>query len=179
MTLKLRDSLQLLTTQLFDACVLNDDCKFHEIFRLLDHNEIVLHTIIKYSRDHLGQSILHICCSYGSWTMLNTLFENVSNLDINMVNELDNDNTPLHKAMEFALLDPLNGKSLVQYLLFQGANPLLLNSMGQKPVDVMLQSGLSFDPKMVHFLNDVEDLMHWNHNKTVNQTELLRLMGSL
>ncbi|KTW31451.1 hypothetical protein T552_00093 [Pneumocystis carinii B80] len=93
--------------------------------------------LINNSRDGLGNTSLHLSVQYGSIACLNILLD-VENLEINSKNFLE-ENTPLHKAVEYQYKDKDIALEMVESLIDAGADPRIKNKMKQKPIDLVDQ----------------------------------------
>ncbi|QSL65447.1 hypothetical protein MERGE_002758 [Pneumocystis wakefieldiae] len=93
--------------------------------------------LINNSRDGVGNTALHLCVQYGSIACLNILLD-VKNLEINSKNFLE-ENTPLHKAVEYQYKDKDIALEMVESLIDAGADPRIKNKMKQKPIDLVNQ----------------------------------------
>lgn len=89
--------------------------------------------------DGLGNGVLHIAATYGSYEILDILLDQ-EGLEIDEIDRLEKD-TPLHKAVRYVnSLDKSewsDGQHIVDILLDAGCDPRIRNKAKLKPVELV------------------------------------------
>ncbi|KAJ5157449.1 uncharacterized protein N7482_008549 [Penicillium canariense] len=86
--------------------------------------------------DTMGNHALHICASYGSYDVMDALFD-IQYFECDPLTRLDQD-TPLHTAVRYANeKDAELGGDMIQMMCEAGCDPRVRNKHGQKPVDLV------------------------------------------
>ncbi|KAH7135656.1 ankyrin repeat protein-like protein [Dendryphion nanum] len=101
--------------------------------------EHVAETLNK-AADGLGNGVLHIAATYGSYDVLDVLLDQ-EGLEIDEIDRLEKD-TPLHKAVRYVnSLDKADwssaGHPIVDILLDAGCDPRIRNKAKLKPVELV------------------------------------------
>ncbi|KAJ5585189.1 uncharacterized protein N7459_004989 [Penicillium hispanicum] len=86
--------------------------------------------------DALGNYALHICALYGSYDVMDALFD-IQYFECDPLTRMDKD-TPLHIAVRFANdKDAELGQEMVKMMCDAGCDPRVRNKHGQKPADLV------------------------------------------
>ncbi|KAJ5736791.1 uncharacterized protein N7483_001916 [Penicillium malachiteum] len=86
--------------------------------------------------DALGNHALHICALYGSYDVMDSLFD-IQYFECDPLTRMDKD-TPLHIAVRFANeKDAELGEEMVKMMCEAGCDPRVRNKHGQKPADLV------------------------------------------
>jgi len=85
--------------------------------------------------DALGNTALHVAAQYGALEVMDELLDQ-EGLDVDPVNKIEQD-TPLHKACEYARREKEHGLAVVEMLTEAGADPRIRNKQKRKPVDLV------------------------------------------
>ncbi|KAJ5723115.1 hypothetical protein N7488_001150 [Penicillium malachiteum] len=86
--------------------------------------------------DALGNHALHICALYGSYDVMDALFD-IQYFECDPLTRMDKD-TPLHIAVRFANeKDAELGEEMVKMMCEAGCDPRVRNKHGQKPADLV------------------------------------------
>lgn len=89
--------------------------------------------------DSLGNYALHICAMYGSYDVMDYLFD-IQHFECDPLTRVDRD-TPLHTAVRYANeKDPTLGLEMVKMMCEAGCDPRVKNKHGQKPIDLVYQN---------------------------------------
>ncbi|AGO13403.1 AaceriAFR268Cp [[Ashbya] aceris (nom. inval.)] len=122
--------------------------------------------LINESRDPLGNTCLHLCCTHGSWEALDMI------LDLDCAIEVDPQNTagdtPLHAAARYAAEEPEHATFLASNLVQVGADPRVRNKDGLRPVELV--HGSELEP-LVDVLQGAE-LAYDTHGEALNADEI-------
>lgn len=87
-------------------------------------------------KDALGNFALHICATYGSYDVMDALFD-IQYFECDPLTRLDQD-TPLHVAVRFSNeKDPELGLAMIEMMCEAGCDPRVRNKHGQKPADLV------------------------------------------
>lgn len=87
-------------------------------------------------KDALGNYALHICATYGSFDVMDALFD-IQYFECDPLTRVDQD-TPLHVAVRFANeKDSALGLEMIEMMCEAGCDPRVRNKHGQKPVDLV------------------------------------------
>ncbi|CRG85863.1 hypothetical protein PISL3812_02867 [Talaromyces islandicus] len=87
-------------------------------------------------KDALGNYALHICALYGSYDVMDALFD-IQYFECDPVTRVDQD-TPLHVAVRYANeKDPELGLEMISMMCEAGCDPRVRNKPGQKPIDLV------------------------------------------
>ncbi|KAH8692754.1 ankyrin repeat protein [Talaromyces proteolyticus] len=87
-------------------------------------------------KDALGNYALHICATYGSYDVMDALFD-IQYFECDPVTRVDQD-TPLHVAVRYANeQDSELGREMISMMCEAGCDPRVRNKHGQKPVDLV------------------------------------------
>lgn len=84
--------------------------------------------------DALGNTALHVAAQYGALEVMDELLDQ-EGLDVDLANKIEQD-TPLHKACEYARREKQHGLAVVEMLTEAGADPRIRNKQKQKPIEV-------------------------------------------
>ncbi|KAF3394688.1 Ankyrin repeat-containing protein [Penicillium rolfsii] len=86
--------------------------------------------------DSMGNHALHICASYGSYDVMDALFD-IQYFECDPLTRVDKD-TPLHVAVRFANeKDAELGAEMIAMMCEAGCDPRVRNKHGQKPADLV------------------------------------------
>ncbi|GLI72228.1 hypothetical protein PoHVEF18_000398 [Penicillium ochrochloron] len=86
--------------------------------------------------DTMGNHALHICASYGSYDVMDALFD-IQYFECDPLTRVDKD-TPLHTAVRFANeKDAELGAEMIAMMCEAGCDPRVRNKHGQKPADLV------------------------------------------
>ncbi|KAJ5678715.1 hypothetical protein N7462_006959 [Penicillium macrosclerotiorum] len=86
--------------------------------------------------DPLGNHALHVCASYGSYDVMDALFD-IQFFECDPLTRLDKD-TPLHTAVRYANeKDAELGLEMIKMMCEAGCDPRVRNKHGQKPADLV------------------------------------------
>ncbi|KAJ5364321.1 uncharacterized protein N7496_010034 [Penicillium cataractarum] len=86
--------------------------------------------------DTMGNHALHICASYGSYDVMDALFD-IQYFECDPLTRIDKD-TPLHTAVRFANeKDAELGAEMIAMMCEAGCDPRVRNKHGQKPADLV------------------------------------------
>lgn len=91
--------------------------------------------LLNSSRDAIGDSVLHLCCKYGCYEVMNEIID-LAGVDLNPKNAHTGD-TPLHYAANYSFQEPDYALFLIQQLIEVGADPTIKNNEGLRPVDII------------------------------------------
>ncbi|KAL7268519.1 hypothetical protein RUND412_008855 [Rhizina undulata] len=86
------------------------------------------------STDALGNTALHVAAQYGSLEVLDQLLDQ-EGLEVDPLNKIEQE-TPLHKAVEYATREKDHGLEVVEMLIDAGADPRIRNKQKRKPLDL-------------------------------------------
>lgn len=87
-------------------------------------------------KDAMGNYALHICAMYGSYDVMDALFD-IQYFECDPLTRQDQD-TPLHVAVRFANEKDSNlGLEMIEMMCEAGCDPRVRNKHGQKPVDLV------------------------------------------
>ncbi|KAI7977941.1 hypothetical protein EIK77_009481 [Talaromyces pinophilus] len=87
-------------------------------------------------KDGMGNHALHICAMYGSYDVMDALFD-IQYFECDPLTRLDQD-TPLHLAVRYANeKDHYLGLEMIEMMCEAGCDPRVRNKHGQKPVDLV------------------------------------------
>ncbi|KTW32758.1 uncharacterized protein T551_00243 [Pneumocystis jirovecii RU7] len=153
--------------------------------QILDDELTDIH-LLNNSRDGVGNTALHLSVQHGSIACLNILLD-IQDLEMNSKNFLE-ENTPLHKAVEYQYKDKdialemsiyflckhkkyISDPKLVESLINAGADPRIKNKMKQKPIDLVdrknndIQSILK-KAELAYFIekNDIQNIGNKNQH---------------
>lgn len=92
-------------------------------------------SFINNARDSLGNDCVHVCTKYGSLECLDWLLD-ISGVNLNNRCRMTGD-TPLHFAVMFIKKDQETALRMVEMLMEVGADPLLTNNDGFRPIDLV------------------------------------------
>jgi len=87
-------------------------------------------------KDTMGNYALHICAMYGSYDVMDTLFD-IQYFECDPLTRTDKE-TPLHLAVRYA--NDKNselGLQMVEMMCDAGCDPRIKNKHGQKPIDIV------------------------------------------
>ncbi|OAK99192.1 ankyrin repeat domain-containing protein [Phaeosphaeriaceae sp. SRC1lsM3a] len=95
--------------------------------------------ILNSARDGVGNGILHVAATYGSYEVLDILLDQ-EGLEIDELDRMEQD-TPLHKAVRYVnSLDKSewasHGHPIVEILLDAGCDPRIRNKAKLKPIEL-------------------------------------------
>lgn len=127
--------------QLIESARRNNLDLLTEIF---GQNPANLIDLINHSTDPLGNTALHLAAFNGSYEVLDHLLDQ-EDVEVDPINRQFGD-TPLHSAVRYSRTEPEHGAFLVEMLIDAGADPLIKNKDGQKPIDLA-------DPSNTELLN--------------------------
>ncbi|KAJ5948522.1 hypothetical protein N7454_001829 [Penicillium verhagenii] len=86
--------------------------------------------------DALGNHALHVCALYGSYDVMDALFD-IQYFECDPLTRNDKD-TPLHVAVRFANeKDAELGEAMINMMCEAGCDPRVRNKHGQKPADLV------------------------------------------
>ncbi|KAA8644797.1 hypothetical protein EYZ11_005136 [Aspergillus tanneri] len=86
--------------------------------------------------DPLGNHALHICAAYGSYDIMDSLFD-IQFFECDPLTRLDKD-TPLHVAVRYANeKDSELGLEMIKMMCEAGCDPRVRNKHGQKPAELV------------------------------------------
>ncbi|KAJ5785622.1 uncharacterized protein N7503_010834 [Penicillium pulvis] len=86
--------------------------------------------------DALGNHALHICALYGSYEVMDALFD-IQYFECDPLTRMDKD-TPLHIAVRYANdKNPELGEEMISMMCEAGCDPRVRNKHGQKPADLV------------------------------------------
>ncbi|ODV84106.1 hypothetical protein CANARDRAFT_29550 [[Candida] arabinofermentans NRRL YB-2248] len=107
------------------------------ISSIIEKYEEDAETLLKYlnAPDSRGFTPLHLCCRYGSSSVMDKLLD-ISGVDVDPVVPSSGD-TPLHLAAKYSFEEPEYAQFLIEELLDVGANPTIKNKEGLKPADIL------------------------------------------
>ncbi|KAJ5575465.1 hypothetical protein N7450_009364 [Penicillium hetheringtonii] len=89
--------------------------------------------------DPLGNHALHICAMYGSYDVMDALFD-IQYFECDPLTRLDND-TPLHVAVRYAAeKDKELGTEMVKMMCEAGCDPRVRNKHNQKPIELVFDN---------------------------------------
>ncbi|KAJ5084415.1 hypothetical protein NUU61_008994 [Penicillium alfredii] len=89
--------------------------------------------------DALGNHALHICALYGSYDVMDALFD-IQYFECDPLTRMDKD-TPLHIAVRYANdKDAELGLEMVKMMCEAGCDPRVRNKHGQKPADLVFNN---------------------------------------
>ncbi|KAJ5172198.1 hypothetical protein N7492_004791 [Penicillium capsulatum] len=89
--------------------------------------------------DALGNYAIHICALYGSYDVMDALFD-IQYFECDPLTRMDKD-TPLHIAVRFANdKDAELGTEMVKMMCEAGCDPRVRNKHGQKPADLVFNN---------------------------------------
>ncbi|KAF2824727.1 ankyrin repeat domain-containing protein [Ophiobolus disseminans] len=96
--------------------------------------------ILNTARDGVGNGVLHVAASYGSYEVLDILLDQ-EGLEIDEIDRMEQD-TPLHKAVRYAnSLDKSDwaphGHPVVEILLDAGCDPRIRNKAKLRPFELV------------------------------------------
>ncbi|KAL1965375.1 hypothetical protein VTN77DRAFT_5812 [Rasamsonia byssochlamydoides] len=87
-------------------------------------------------KDALGNYALHICAMYGSYDVMDALFD-IQYFECDPLTRVDQE-TPLHLAVRFANeKDADLGLEMIKMMCEAGCDPRVRNKHGQKPADLV------------------------------------------
>ncbi|EED19992.1 ankyrin repeat protein [Talaromyces stipitatus ATCC 10500] len=87
-------------------------------------------------KDALGNYALHICAMYGSYDVMDMLFD-IQYFECDPLTRIDND-TPLHVAVRYANeKDHDAGLAMIEMMCEAGCDPRVRNKHGQKPISLV------------------------------------------
>ncbi|CCJ28876.1 unnamed protein product [Pneumocystis jirovecii] len=136
--------------------------------QILDDELTDIH-LLNNSRDGVGNTALHLSVQHGSIACLNILLD-IQDLEMNSKNFLE-ENTPLHKAVEYQYKDKDIALEMIESLINAGADPRIKNKMKQKPIDLVdrknndIQSILK-KAELAYFIekNDIQNIGNKNQH---------------
>ncbi|KAJ5760184.1 hypothetical protein N7520_007340 [Penicillium odoratum] len=103
--------------------------------------------------DALGNHALHICALYGSYEVMDALFD-IQYFECDPLTRLDKD-TPLHIAVRYANdKDSQVGEEMINMMCEAGCDPRVRNKHGQKPADLVFNK-----PEIKQTLQKAEYIM--------------------
>ncbi|EPS27650.1 hypothetical protein POX_e06636 [Penicillium oxalicum] len=86
--------------------------------------------------DSMGNHALHICATYGSYDVMDALFD-IQYFECDPLTRVDKD-TPLHTAVRYANeKDAELGAEMIAMMCEAGCDPRVRNKHGQKPADLV------------------------------------------
>ncbi|OJJ70639.1 hypothetical protein ASPBRDRAFT_44869 [Aspergillus brasiliensis CBS 101740] len=86
--------------------------------------------------DSMGNHALHICATYGSYDVMDALFD-IQYFECDPLTRLDKD-TPLHTAVRYANeKDAELGEAMIKMMCEAGCDPRVRNKHGQKPAELV------------------------------------------
>ncbi|KAK5019706.1 ankyrin repeat protein-like protein [Cryomyces antarcticus] len=129
---------------ILEACRRNNTSLLEDVIASLSHSspsspEVFVAKTLNEAQDGIGNGVLHIAASYGSYEVLDVLLDQAG-LEIDGFDRMERD-TPLHKAVRF--VNGLErgeweaGAAIVEILLDAGCDPRLRNKAKLRPLDLV------------------------------------------
>ncbi|RPB15339.1 ankyrin repeat protein-like protein [Morchella conica CCBAS932] len=90
---------------------------------------------LNHSTDGVGNTALHMAAQHGSLEVLDHLLDQ-EGLEVDPINRMEQE-TPLHKAVQYANKEKEHGVDVVEMLIDAGADPRIRNKQKQRPIDIV------------------------------------------